>query len=229
MKGGQVCQPVDPSDCSFVGGDGSLCCRVYDKRNGSWNKYALTARHLFLSDWCDNDNIAGRKWAQMDSDCADEDGYVVEGYQGHDAALLDLDNTSTDITNAFMYESDGLIRGRVTKDGLDYLKSNNETVQKRGRNTCIETGEIKKTQQEMFCKDGNYVGGVVRSTPDQKAGGSGGGVYYEEYNSSKENDLYMVNIATHKPGDGTYDAKGSSANDMANDHGFWFGSDDFSG
>jgi len=129
MKGGIVCSPTD--SCDVKGGTGSICCRVWDKRNGSWNKYVLTARHLFLYDWCGNDGREGAAWGQTDTKCGQTDGHVVDDYQGHDAALLNLDSTSTDITHSpGIVSEDGEINCRVTGDGLSYLCSSSEIIQK---------------------------------------------------------------------------------------------------
>jgi hypothetical protein len=211
------------NSCDSTGGKGTLCCRVKDYRNGAWRKYILGCRHMFMSDGnpCTDEDASTRDWWQDT-----EAGTVIEGFQHHDCTLLDNSKTSRNISNTVIDET-GRVAGRVTANGLSCLKSTDETVQKRGRTTCKTAGKIKKIQQEIFCPDGDYIGGVVRSTPQQEAGDSGGPVYYEKF--ADPDQLYIVNIATHKPGDGTHDAKGSSANSMHEKQGFWFGGDSYSG
>lgn len=200
---------------------GTLCCRVF--KNGS--KRMLGCRHLFITndndgpDYCGNDDPLGDDWHRA----GERVGRINESYQAHDAVLMDTQFSDEPVTNDIPDE-DGQITGRVTGNGLEYLKSKSETVQKRGVETCISNGEVTKIRQEIFCSDGNYIGGVVRSTTEQKEGDSGGPVYYKDGTS-----LYLVNIATARKSDSISDAQGSSANDMYNDRGITFGGDPFSG
>lgn len=200
---------------------GTLCCRVF--KNGS--KYMLGCRHLFVEykddhDYCSDADTTDEAWWRA----GEVAGQVVENYPRHDAVLMDTDDTSEPVTNSIVDESGG-ITGRVTGDGLEYLKSSSEQVQKRGVETCITAGEVLKIRQELFCSldSADYIGGVVKSSADQDSGDSGGPVYYKD-----EKDLYLVNIATARDPDDGY-AQGSSANDIFNDQGVTFGGDPYSG
>lgn len=108
---------------------------------------------------------------------------------------------------------------------MDCLKSTGETIHKRGRSSCRESGQINKTHQEMYCGlDSDCVGGVVRSSCYIEASDSGSPVYYKSGSS-----LYLVNIGTARAGDGSHDTMGSSTNSMHQNQNFWFGGDPYSG
>jgi hypothetical protein len=199
---------------------GTLCCRVF--KNGS--KYLLGCRHIFthrsdMKDYCVNDNPTGEKWERAGSTA----GEIAEAYKRHDAVLLDTQHTSKSISKDIV-DDGGTMTGRVTESGLNYLQSSDEQVEKRGIETCISGGTVTKIQQELYCGNYNYVGGVVRSTTEQKSGDSGGPVYYKESDS-----LYLVNIATARKSSSNSDAQGSSANDIFNDQNVTFGGDPYSG
>lgn len=116
----------------------------------------------------------------------------------------------------------------MTKNGLDYLKSNSETVQKRGIVTCIKTGQIVATGKARLCSNGNFINDLVYSTPTQEVGDSGGPVYYEQVQTNSTDKLYLAHIATHYDKDNN-NAVGSSANKMYQERGIWFGGDPFEG
>lgn len=213
----------------------TLGCRVF--YNGS--TYLLGARHSFIGTADDaycQDSLNTKGWARAGHE--DETSGIVAtdssgnplAFKKHDAVLLKLRDFVDESISNDMASEDGKVVGRVTGNGLDYLNSNNKSVQKRGRTTCKTSGHIKKIQQEILCNGFPTVYGVVRSTPEQKEGDSGGPVYFEERNSSSPDDLYLVNIATHsKTSDGSYDAQGSSANDMYDDQGIWYGGNPYDG
>jgi hypothetical protein len=69
--------------------------------------------------------------------------------------------------------------------------------------------------------------GVARSSTAQKKGDSGSIVYYKQAQSSSPDHLYAVHLATLEKDNG-YTA-GSSANDMYNKQGIWYGGEPFSG
>lgn len=214
----------------------TLGCRVF--YNGS--TYLLAARHSFVGtandSYCQNSlNTEGWSRAGHEDETpgivATDDSGNPLAFKKHDAVLVKLrDFADESITND-VADVDGKMVGRVTENGLDFLSSNsNYTVHKRGRTTCETNGYVKKIQQEILCNGYPTVWGVVRSTPEQKQGDSGGPVYFKELNSSEPDDLYLVNIATHsKVNDGSYDAQGSSANDMYNDQGIWYGGNPYDG
>jgi hypothetical protein len=200
---------------------GTLCCRAF--KNGS--KYMLGCRHLFVEyddgpDYCSDADTTDEAWWRA----GEVAGQVVENYPRHDAVLMDTDDTSEPVTNSIVDESGG-ITGRVTGNGLEYLKSSSEQVQKRGVETCITAGEVLEIRQELFCSLSSldYVGGIVKTSTEQRNGDSGGPVYYKD-----GTDLYLVNIATARDSDDGY-AQGSSANDIFNDQGVTFGGDPYSG
>jgi hypothetical protein len=208
--------------CPEVNGTATLCCRVKDYRDGAWRTYMLGVRHNHMSDGdnCQDEDASQTSWEQFDTPA----GEVEEGFQHHDAVLLELTDSSRSVSTAIADES-GTVSGRVTSDGLDCLKSTNETVYKRGHANCKGSGTIEKTEEILECGwSTDYVGGVVRTTCEQNSGDSGGPVYYKD-----GSDLYIVNIATHRPGDGSHDAMGSSAESMNDKQGFWFGGDPYDG
>lgn len=207
--------------------NGSIGCRVV--YNG--NYHMLTARHSFVKR-----TEEGYCKGSMDVSTWQRDGTtlgpVAADFQQKDAALLRFNdqNSDTGYSNKMVDES-GEVVGRVTESGLKYLNGNTgETVHKRGKSTGAQSGYIKKIQQYIYC-DSKFspLEGVVRSTPDQEQGDSGGVVYFKQPQSSSPDHLYVVNIASIKELDGTDDNKGSSANVMYNDHGIWFGGESYQG
>jgi hypothetical protein len=209
--------------------DGTFACRV--KKDG--NKYLLGARHVFIEKeekgYCE-DSTDTDVWSRADH-IDTIFGVADSYYPDHDAALLKLDDNADESISADMVGSgsrDGVVVGRVTGAGLDYLNSKDSTVQKRGRSTCFESGHIKKIEQEIGCGwfDSQTIQGIVRSTPDQEKGDSGGPVYYEEPQSSGADKIYIVNMATHEK---NTDAQGPSADDMFDNYGFWYGGEPYDG
>jgi hypothetical protein len=200
---------------------GTLCCRVF--KDGS--KRMLGCRHLFIThsgddeDYCEGDGPGDNTWHRA----GERTGKIIDDYQRHDAVLMDTQFSDEPVTNDIP-DDDGQITGRVTGNGLEYLKSNDKQVQKRGIATCVTSGEVSEIRQTIFCNDEDYIGGIVESTTEQKDGDSGGPVYYKE-----GTDLYLVSMAVARKSDTNSDAQGSSANDMYNDQGITFGGDPFSG
>lgn len=200
----------------------SLCCRV-EKNN---TKYMMACRHVFIDDGRDNDNcssedVTGEYWYK-DGDLM---GDVEYGYQNHDMTLLR--NWSDKELSDWIVDTSGSISGRVTKDGLDYLASNDVTVHKRGITTCKESGGIESYGNTDFCGNGNYVSGVVNTSIESKDGDSGGPVFHKTSNPYSADDLWIININTHKP-KGESHGRGASANDMHNKRDIIFGDSSYS-
>lgn len=201
-------------------GNASVCCRGF--KNG--NKYMIADYHSFTSDGdrCTSEDVEGRVWGQPD--LSDEVGEVAYGYQNNDMALLDTSRSTRTISDTIVDES-GTVVGRVTSDGLSYLKSNDIYLRKRGVNTCAETGRILETGILLGCSFSyDYTDDVVRSEPTQKPGDSGGPVYYLEPSTS---NIYLAHIATQS--NGSSETLGASANSMYNERGVTFGGNPYSG
>lgn len=200
------------------GYDGTLCCRA--TKGG--NTYLLTTRHVFTGNgtFCSDDNTVGKTWFQGDGDKA---GKVEYAYQNHDAVLLDTSATSRSVEDTIIDEN-GTVVGRVTKDGADYLMSNNSTVHSRGRTSCDTSGQIVGGDQIIQCYD-DYIGNVIESSTTFDDGDSGGPVYYQKSNG----DVYIVHIATHYNGSPPGNAHGSAAFAMHNKRNISFGGDAFTG
>jgi hypothetical protein len=204
-------------------------CRVF--LNG--NKYLMTARHLFTDDLneCDHSSISSDQYLYLLDDTGDKVytrpiGSPAHDFADSDAALVDTSKTSRSITNSITNEGSKGIVGRVTGEGLSYLKSNSVVVKKRGRCTCAETGAVIETGIFRYCNNLNHLDGMVKSTTDQRKRDSGGVVYFE--GDSYDDKLYFVNIAMGNPDDGTHDTLGTSGEYMYNSHGVTFGGNPYS-
>lgn len=204
-------------------GNSTLCCRGF--KNGS--KYVIAARHTFTSDGshCNSEDVTGREWHQPD--VGDRVGEVAFAWQNNDVALLDTRHSSRTIDNT-IHDETGEVVGRVTKDGMDYIKSNNLTLQKRGLNNCREAGNLLETGMVVGCSGSfDFVDDVARSSPTTEPGDSGGPVYYEEAQTNDTDKLYLANIASFfNDNDETL---GASANSMYQERGVTFGGNPYSG
>jgi len=94
----------------------------------------------------------------------------------------------------------------------------------------VDSGQVKAIQltNDDCLNDFPLVEGVVRSSTTQQGGDSGSVVYYREPQSSSTDHLYVVHLATIRRSDTGW-AAGSSANDMYNDQGVWYGGEPYSG
>lgn len=223
--GGLACKCENQKDSTAYG---TTCCRVY--LDGS--KYLMTARHLFLSSLenCESDTLEDfTQNMYLDGDSIDPVvGEPKYHYKDSDAALVGNDKSGISITNEVANEPDKGIVGRVTGDGLSYLKSSQDIIEKRGRCSCETYGRVNEIGIDEFCTyDTDQIKGMVRSSLTQKKRDSGGIVYYEPSTSTDE--LYMVNIAMGHPTDDTSQTKGTSGQHMYNAHGIWFGGTPFDG
>jgi hypothetical protein len=206
------------------GGDdgfyGTSCCRVI--LNGT--KYLMTARHLFT---------------ESENKCADDFGsdpqlYLDGGsfvgkpehyYKDSDVALVNP--SGTDITNEVSDEPGKGVVGRVTGDGLSYLSSTGDIIEKRGRCSCRTDGRIKEFGTSESCGLLSSIDGIVTSSLTQKKRDSGGIVYFEPDTSTE--DLYMVNLAMGHPHNDTSRTIGTSGDYMYKNHDIWFGGDPYNG
>jgi len=207
--------------------NGTIGCRV--QYNGS--EYMLSARHMFVG----TDDNAYCKSSTNTSiwDMNNETiGIAPEDFQEKDAALLQPDSHHDYIgySDQIVYES-GRVVGRVTKDGLKYLNGKkSETVHKQGNSTGYSSGYVKEIQTTEECLNAiQNIKNTVRSTPRQEKGDSGSVVYYKESQSSSDDHLYVVNLASFGIDDGTNDTKGSSASILYKDHGIWYSGEPYEG
>jgi len=203
------------SDCD---NPGSLCCRVKWYNNGGWDKYLMSARHIYFNgDSCDHTDPSGNKWYQYEKTHV---GTVAKAWQKHDTVLLNLDSTSRDYGNTVINESDP-VEGRVTKDGLDCFKSNNTDIEKRGIATGWSHGNITKSNYyaHWTCALNNNVYGCIRTDTANGAGDSGGPTYY------KRDDGKIFIAAMHLGFDDNNndESVGMSAAYLNNQEGIWFG------
>ena len=206
---------------------GTIGCRVV--YNGKY--HMLTARHTFIdkqkNGYCEDDTDVST-WQRNGTTL----GSAAADFRKHDAALLRLNDENEDAgySNEMVNES-GEVVGRVTESGLKYLNGNDsETVHKRARVSGAQSGQVKAIQltNDDCLNNLPLIEGVVRSSTTQQDKDSGSVVYYKEPQSSSTDHLYVVHLATIGRSDTGW-AAGSSANDMYNDQGIWFGGEPYSG
>ncbi len=207
--------------------EGTIGCRV--AYNGAY--HMLSARHTFIdkdkNGYC-KDSIDVSTWQRNGTTL----GSVATDFRKHDAALLRLNdaNEDTGYSNGMVNES-GKVVDRVTENGLKYLNGNDsETVYKRARASGAQSGGVEAIQLTNgdCLKNLPLIEGVVRSSTTQQGGDSGSVVYYKEPQPSSTDHLYVVHLATIRRSDTGW-AAGSSANDMYNDQGIWYGGEPYSG
>jgi len=116
-------------------------------------------------------------------------GVVASAKKDYDVALVELTGSRTGFDYASY--SDGVVddphsmKGYVTKDGLSTLRSNNETVHKRGVGAGAHQGTIGDYGSSVGacgCNCNNYYhedGGVVAEIYTE--GGDSGGIVYNKY------------------------------------------------
>jgi len=208
---------------------GTLCCPV----NYIGERYMLTARHVISGNVCNTPGIVENDygWGRTvnDEESVTPFGFVAASLPEYDAALLwlsspDLQDFSSRITGEPGLE----VVGRVTSDGIDTLASYPATtVYKRGRKTCVTSGNIVASNitYDTKCLDPSDPGkelGQVRTSATQEKGDSGGPVYHHLDKVSGTDELYLLNMATRNSGDYNY-AQGSSANALYSQVGITFG------
>jgi hypothetical protein len=199
---------------------GTLCCRVQWENNGSWEEFIMSSRHVITDQFCDHNDPNGQDWNQYDTTKV---GTVEKEWQKYDTVLLNLDDTSRDISPDIVNESRKVV-GRVTQNGLDCFKSKNTTIRKRGISTGLELDSIEETGADSWdCTYNNNINGLFITNHDRSGGDSGGPHYYEDDNG------YLYLAGMHM---GYYDpseALAISADHIESNENIWFGGNEESG
>lgn len=202
------------------GGCGTLCCRVQWENNGSWEEYMMSSRHVITDEFCDHNDPNGQDWNQYDTTKV---GTVEKEWQKYDTVLLNLDDTSRDISPDIVNESNKVV-GRVTQNGLDCFKSQNTDIKKRGISTGLEIDQIVETDADSWgCSLNDNINGLFITDHDRSGGDSGGPHYYEADNGA----LYLAGMHM-----GYYDpneALAISADHIENNENIWFGGNEEDG
>jgi len=180
----------------------------------------MSSRHVITGKFCDHNDPNGQDWNQYDTTKV---GTVEKEWQKYDTVLLNLDDTSRDISPDIVNESNKVV-GRVTQDGLDCFKSQNTDIKKRGISTGLENDQIVETDADSWdCSLNNNINGLFITDHDRSGGDSGGPHYYEADSGA----LYLAGMHM-----GYYDsdeALAISADHIENNENIWFGGNEEDG
>lgn len=191
-------------------GDGlTLCCSVEDSTYGYG---ILTCAHGFGD--C-GDNIHGTDVYVCPNGNTNYIGEVKKFGWNLDWAFVDTSNARISGLDNKVISSNYEVKGHVTKDGVDYMISNGETVHKYGQTTCHTKGAAENIRDRDNCNNGSE-DPFVSSKGDADQGDSGGPHYREHHNYG-----YTTIVGVHKWSAGGF-KYASAAYKLHNNHGISF-------
>lgn len=118
--------------------DGSLFSAGYRVSKGG-DTYLLTCAHAVDNTSTCDDEATYIKYVEVNQS-GTQLGYAESGNIEMDVALVS--DTSNDLSVGTNIVNEGEMGGHVGQDGLSMLKGDGETIYKRGRTTCLESGQL---------------------------------------------------------------------------------------
>jgi len=211
-------QFAEPNDCNTgdfdyvpggvaVSGDktGTSTCQVeYDG-----NSYIMTAYHLY---GCGSSSPKGEKLHQSGQYVGDvETSDIVQDW----VIVNHADNSQVDGFDDSIADQAGSVAGRVTKEGLLDLKSNDTPVYMQGKTRCEEDGKVTEVDKAVTtCHEWTGQHYVELSTPTDN--GDSGAPHFHDYTFNQ--NRYLAIIAPHYGGESV----GCAAYKIYDDHGITF-------
>ena len=186
--------------------DGSLFSAGYRVSKGG-DTYLLTCAHAVDNASSCDEEATYVKYVEVNQS-GSQLGYVESGNIEMDVALVS--DTSNDLSVGTNIVNEGEMGGHVGQDGLSMLKGDGETIYKRGRTTCLESGQL--TEYDAWNGNCYYEGTDnntwVTTTVYSDSGDSGAPIFRRyTYN----NEDYVALIAPNYGYDG---ARGNAAYDI---------------